>query len=601
MIRQAMEIATRSRRTGSPARVSAVAVAAALGLLSSMADAQELRFTTTAPGGIVATGNTLGLAKAADVNAPGVEHSIGTFISLDPTSVDDLPNAGSSSWPAGTTWDWTENGSTGELQLPSGAEVLHAELVWAGSYDYWPENVTTHLDDPVTLFAGSEQVSVSPDPQTALTLSEQSYTGFWANYYLRSADVTSFVATHGSATYAVSGVAATQGDLTNTLSAAGWSLVVAYRASDEPIRNLSIFVGGSFVDEDSEQDYTVSGFCAPPYGVVEGDVVISALEGDANLTGDDLAIGKTAQGSFVSLMGPNNPESNFFCSQVNGADGLVDRSGSFGDDNHDPHAGVNVAGARQGWDLTTVGLTSVRDHLANDQKSAVLRTTTTGDSYMPVLVAIELDVKSPDFSDSLTEASEDLVQVGDEFSVTTTLKNSGEAQATDMVMTLPLDNGLELLSFSMDGQPGDASGAQVTAADLTTGIDAGDLAVEELRTVELHVRVVGPPDNGSQFVFAPEWGHSFTMCTGDAPIVEAYAGPTDTVDYFGDDGGLGGGGQGGGTGQGGSAAGPLANDPGEMGGCQCAAVGGNGPVGAGAGLLGLIMLAAAAGARRRRS
>lgn len=584
------------RRLAAPL-ASAAAIAAALGLTASVAEAQSLRFSDTLPGGIVSTGNTLGLAKGPEQNGPGTQHSIGTFIALDPNEVDAEPANADNPWPLGTTWNWERNGSTGMLTLPAGAQVIYAELVWAGSYEYWPEDVSPWIDDPVSLMAGGAEMLVAPDPSTALTLAEQSYTGFWANYYLRSADVTSFVAQQGSGTYAVAGVPATQGDYTDSLSAAGWSLVVAYRHDGQPIRNLSVFVGGSFVDEDSRQDYTVSGFCAPPYGVVEGNVVISALEGDANLTGDDLAIGVSEQGDFVSLVGPNNPADNFFCSQINGADGQIDAEGSFGDANHDAHAGRNVAGARQGWDTTTLPLISDRGHLQNDQTSAVLRTTTTGDSYMPVLVALELDVKSPDFSDSETEASEDLVEIGDQFVVTTTLTNSGEAQASELALALPIDNGLSVVGFSMDGQQGDANGVQVDAAGLVTGIDAGTLQVGETRNVELVLHVVGPPDNGTDFRFAPEWGHTFTMCTGDAPIDETYAGPEETVPFYSEPPS---GGEGGGDpGQGGAAP-QLVEDVEEAGGCQCAMVGTQAPTRSGLGAMALWALGAAVALRRRR-
>jgi uncharacterized repeat protein (TIGR01451 family) len=277
----------------------------------------------------------------------------------------------------------------------------------------------------------------------------------------------------------------------------------------------------------------------------------------------------------------------------------VDTAGSFGTANHDAEAGINVAGARQGWDLTTMPLTSDRGHLDNDQTSAVLRTRTTGDSYMPVLVALELDVKSPDFSDSKTEASKDLVEIGDQFVVTTTLKNTGQAQASELVLTLPVDNGLSLVSFAMDGQPGDATGAQVSAADLATAIAAGTLPVGATRSIELVLHVVGPPDHGTEFVFTPNWGHRFTMCTGDAPIDETFAGPEETVPFYSEP-GVPEGGQGGGdAGQGGS--GPaLTDDVQEMGGCQCALPGSSPPANGGLGGGGVLLALGAAMAFRRR-
>ncbi|RLB62958.1 MAG: hypothetical protein DRI90_07915 [Deltaproteobacteria bacterium] len=520
------------------ARTTVFSALVAAGLLSFAvdADAQQLRYSTTAPGGIASTGNTLGLAKAEDQNGPGTEDSIGTFISLDPQLIDDAPANVNNPWSSGTTWDWTQNGSAAALSLPVGAQVLHAELVWAGSHDYWPETVTEWIDLPVALLAGTDEIAVAPDPATAQTLEEQSYTGFWANYYLRSADVTSFVQQHGATMYAVAGVPATQGTLIDSLNAAGWSLVVAYRHDASPIRNLSVFVGGTFVDEDSSVDYTVTGFCAPPFGEVEGKATVAALEGDADLTGEDFGIGETSQGSFVSLSGPNNPQNNFFCSQLNDNDGLLDKTGSFGDHNHDAAMGENLPGARQGWDHTTVALSSTAGQVSNNQTSAVLRTTTVGDSYFPVLVALELDVKAPDFSDSLTQASLQTAKIGDQFTVTTTLANSGEAQATDLSFAMPLDAGLSLVSFSIDGVAGDAHGNPVSQADLDSGIDAGILHVGEMRTVELLVEVASEPQGGNEYVFAPDWGHSFTSCSSDPAIDESFAGPTVAVQYDYDDG-----------------------------------------------------------------
>jgi MYXO-CTERM domain-containing protein/uncharacterized repeat protein (TIGR01451 family) len=571
-------------------------VAAGLVSFAADADAQTLRFSTTAPGGIASTGNTLGLAKGFDENGPGTAHSIGTFISLDPSSLDTSSDP-SNPWPFGTTSDWSQNGSAAMLTIPPGAEVLHAELVWAGSYDYFPEDVYQWLDFPVSMLADSAEIFVDPDASSAQTLSYFSPVGFYANYYLRSADVTSFVQAHGTTMYAVAGVPGTQGDLTNSLSAAGWSLVVAYRDDTSPIRNLTVFVGGSFVDEDATVDYTVDGFCAPPYGAVEGKATIAALEGDANLTGEDFAIGETSASVMQSLFGPNNPENNFFASQINDGDGQLDVNGTFGTANHDALNGVNVAGARQGWDHTTVAVSSTQGHVANDQTSAVLRTSTNGDSYFPVLVALELDVKAPDFSDSMTQASLQAVQIGDSFTVTTTLANSGEAQATDLILALPIDGGLVLTGFTMDTEAGDAQGNPVTAMALDMGIDSGVLHVSELRTIQLEVEVVGPPDNGSEYVFSPHWAHSFTSCSTDPAIDEAFAGPSASVQYIED---------------GGEPMDPqtpptdplpdddgIADDPAVEGACGCEVPGNDS--GSGTGSLALLALGAAMALRRRRS
>jgi MYXO-CTERM domain-containing protein len=563
------------------------------------AEAQQLRFSTTQPGGIAATGNTLGLSKALNKNGPGLEDSIGTFIAFDPNHVDNVPLNSQNPWPLGTTNDWGLNGSKGFLDLVQGAQVLYAELIWAGSHNY-NENVGLYLDDSIGLHFGNSAISVSPSASTAQTLAEMSSTGFQANYYIRSADVTDFVKAHGAGSYTVSGVPGTQHESINALNAAGWTLVVAFRADDQPIRNLSIFVGGSFVDEDSVQDYTVDGFCAPPLGPVEGYVVVSALEGDADLAGDDLAIAASASSPFVYLSGPNNPEMNFFASQINAWDGMLDTDGSFGNVNHDAFLAKNVSGGRQGWDLTTVAISSEHGHLANNQKSAVLRTETVGDSYVPTMMALEIDVKAPKFSDSTTIANPSLVTLGDTITIDATLKNSGQAMADDMFFVLSLEPGLALTGYSTDGVSGDANGKAVTTSDLAIGVAAGDLQVGSQRTVKMTFDVVAPPANGSSFMFAPTWHHEFVTCDGQPPIMESHTPPTAVVQYDSGQGAGGGGVGGGDPGTGGFDGGP--DDDGnaieEQGNCGCATPGSPTHTG---GLAFALSLLGLVGLRRRRA
>jgi len=328
--------------------------------LPQVAEAQALRFSATAPGGIIGTGNTLGLAKGDNENGPGTLDSIGTFISLGNT-IDNMPVNAANPWPMGTTYDWMQNGSSAVLDLPE-AEVLYAELVWGGSYQYGTEDVSAALGSSVTLAANGQMVMVTPDPVTALTISETAITGFAVRYYMRSADVTNFVKQAGKGTYSVSGVPATQTTSIKSLNAAGWTLVVAYRDEGAAIRNLSVFVGGSFVDENETQDYTVTGFCTPPAGEVTGNVIVSTIEGDASYINDKLQIAPTAADptKFKDLYGPNNPADNFFCSQINDSAGMLDTRGTFGMMNHNAMTGVNTKGGRQGWDVTTVGVSSAR-------------------------------------------------------------------------------------------------------------------------------------------------------------------------------------------------------------------------------------------------
>lgn len=492
------------------------ALALAVMVLVALPAASELRFDATTAGAVVATGNALGLSKQSNSNGPGIADSIGTFVSLDPESRDESPANPINPWPTGTTDDWTQNGSAAQLALPAGATVLYAELVWGGSTSYGGEDVRSALDTPVLLSAGAASISVQPDPATALTIEQTASGGFAANYYTRSADVTAFVAAHGATQYALEGVPATQATNINTLNAAGWTLLVAYGDPTQPIRALQLDVGGGWVDEISVLDFAFAGFCTPADGTVGGFAVASALEGDANFTGDALQIAESPAGPFAALSGPNNPATNFFASQINHAGGLLDTSGTFGTLNHDAANGTNVSGGRQGWDVTRVALSP-----ANDQEGVVLRAITTGDAFVPVGAGIAIDVEAPDFRAASASADPTAIQVGETSVVTIAFENAGGAAANDISLTVPLPAGLVLDAFHTDGVPGNAHGAGVSAETLASGVDLGDLAPGASREATLTLRAVDAPEDA--YILEPELSFAFASCPDGPAVVEARA------------------------------------------------------------------------------
>ena len=508
----------------------------AVGLASTAANAApELRFRETAAGNVVATGNTLGLSKALDQNGPGTEDSIGTFLTLDGTSVDNAPANPVNPWGNGTTNDWTVNGSEAELVLPGdNTQVLYAELIWGGSTAYGTEDVTGDLDSSVTLSFGGDSIIVDPDPTTVLTIMEVATDGFAVNNYMRSADVTDFVAEHGAGFYAAEGVPATQDSLIDELNTAGWTLVVAYRTGGEQVRNLTIFVGGSFVDENSTVDYEFDGFCTPPQGDFDGYAVVSAMEGDADREGDSFAIAESLAGPFVNLSGPNNPEDNFFCSQLNDADGMLDTAGTAGDANHDAIAGNNVAGGRQGWDITRVPVNSADDQLFNGQTGAVIRTQTASDSYIPTVVAFGIEVNAPDLSEAAAAAAPTDLAIDETSTVTVDIANQGEVDATGLVFTAELPTGLGLDSFAIDGNDGDIDGDAVDANGLGSGVAIGDIPVGGSIQLTFVVRSEGAPAEDA-YVITPTWTYDYVSCTGEAALTEPQTLADIVIDFNADE------------------------------------------------------------------
>ncbi len=498
----------------------------AFALPTSASAEHVLRFSTITEGDISITGNTLGLSKEEDRNGPGTRDSIGTFISLDPLSRDISPANPENQWYLGTTNDWEANGSEAELVIPSGrsSEILYAELLWGGAYQLADEDVSRFLNGAVTLrFEDGSSVSVSPDAATSVTLSFNATGGFPVRYYSRTAVVTSFIAEHGPGMYAVEGVPAVQPVLIDELSAAGWTLVVVYGNQSLPARNLTVFMGAGWVDEDTSIDYTVDGFCTPPTGPVAGRALVSAIEGDSNRDGDQLQI-SDPDGStgFVTLSGPNNPDDNFFGSQINDAFGQLDESGSFGERNHDPFASTNVVGGRQGWDITGLELSSDDDELFNAQTRATLRATSVGDSYVATAVALAIDVNAPQFDVSdVATVNHEVTWTGDVLRYTVQLDNSaGDADAEDVEFRFPLPPGLRLTSFRIDGVSGDASGAPVSTADLSAGVDVGTIpfgdAVEI--TMEVVVDTLPTAPDAALFESTAVWTYAYVSCFGEEPV-----------------------------------------------------------------------------------
>jgi uncharacterized repeat protein (TIGR01451 family) len=470
----------------------------------SAADAEVLRYDEVLDGGVTATGNTLGLSKKPGLNEQGTGDSIGTFISLG-SGQDNLGVApGGDEYPVGTTPDWTENGSSASLVLPAGTSVVYAELVWGGSYEYGPEDVTASLDSSVTLGSGADSVAVAPDPLTAVTVAQS--TPFDVKYYSRSADVTDFVASHGAGAYSVEGVPATQASSIETANAAGWSLVVVYGGASQPNRSVSVMTGGEWVDETASLDLSFEGFCAPASGSTEGRVFASAIEGDANRIGDQLLAGPD-EGSLSVLSGSNNPADNFFASQINSATGALDTSGTFGSRNHDAIGAANTVGGRQGWDLGVADLGE--DELGNGQAELLVRAATVDDSYLPTTVAVQVGVEAPDFSTAAGVFSAASIANGEKATLTVTLDNTGGGVAAeDVEFQMPLPAGLGLESFAIDGAPGDAGGDPVTAGELTSGVDVGDVAAGAQRKVQIGLVA----QSTGSFGLTPSWSYAYKEC-----------------------------------------------------------------------------------------
>ncbi|MFC0213703.1 hypothetical protein ACFFK0_14760 [Paenibacillus chartarius] len=435
-----------------------------------------LRSSLNATGAITFTGNTLGLSRSGTEGEPGTQDSIGAFITTNAA-------LRFGSYPAGTTNNYANNQSAALLSMPAGSAVLYAELIWGGSYRNGNVNLSGAINNPISFTTPLGTFSITPDTVT----SNEVDLGSGAFAYVRTANVTPLVRQAGPGTYAAGGVVGTiviNND--STANHAGWTLAVIYENPSLPFRNMSLRAGAVLVQSASPPvNTTITGFATPTSGTIGGRALFSAQEGDANRTGDQALFGPTAS-SLAALSGPNNFAANFFASQINNDTGQLNTTGTFGNRNQTNGApGTNISGGRQGWDITNVDVSA---RLVNNQNSAVLQLTTSGDAYVLNANAIQIDINAPKVS-VIKAANVTGAVVGDTITYSVTVSNTGTANAGSVVVSDELPAGLAFTAGSVT-----VGGASRPAADIKTGVSIGTLAPGAAATVTYRATVISVPN-----------------------------------------------------------------------------------------------------------
>ncbi len=458
------------------------------------------RFSTIKNGGIVFTGNTLGLSKAANATSPGTLGSIGAFISLN--------NALQvSTFPPGTTLDYTQNGSAAVLTLPAGSTVLYAELVWGGLFRSTANNISSLLDNAVRFTTPLGSNDIAPDPSTKqnFNITEDNVT---VGFYVRSADVTTLVKNAMSGTYSTGRVPALIEALdarTSETNHAGWTLAIVYENPSLPLRDLTLWCGGVVVSPSAgSADITLTDFITPDLLPITGKLFVSAQEGDAVLEGDRMLFGRDAA-SLAPISGPNNPEDNFFASQINDQNGVLDTSGTFGTRNANAAAGTNTSGCRQGWDITAIDVSA---RLSAGQTTAAVRFETDGDLYVPNCLALQIDSKGAvlQVQKSVDKTS---AEIGEPINYTVVVTNNGSIRAETVTLydLLPNETTLVPGSVTIDGAPYGG------ALPITFGpLEAGASATVKFSVTANAIPAQNPVFNVAQavYTFIPFPGHTVT-------------------------------------------------------------------------------------------
>ncbi|MGA8516426.1 MAG: hypothetical protein WB821_16815, partial [Burkholderiaceae bacterium] len=214
----------------------------------------------------------------------------------------------------------TVNSSSARVNLPVGSSVAFAGLYWGGVTS---NAATTALRGAVAIAtptSGGAYQTV-----TASVINDTAAAGTVTGAYQSFVDVTGLVATAGGGTYTVANVAATA-NATNLY--AGWSLVVVFRDSAQPTRNMVVYDGFQVVNP-AVVTISLTGFTTPPTGTVTSKLGVVAYDGDrgsAEAAAGGLLFGTSTAtlspvtntlnpltdvfNSTISTSGVNNPDRN---------------------------------------------------------------------------------------------------------------------------------------------------------------------------------------------------------------------------------------------------------------------------------------------------
>lgn len=346
----------------------------------------------------------------------------------------------------------THNSSSADLLLPTNAEVEWAGLYWGGRLA-GPVATGGHVGDPSKIntmklmLPGDTSyrdiaASTAARDQFGPGLDNDSFQA-----YQRFADVTSLVQAAGNGTYwggnvetstrlcnAAATCPGTQNDSHGTW--AGWALVIIYKDTSLPPRNITVFDGFVFQDAlthppatNSDVNIHITGFQAPPTNDVVTGLTMVVYEGDST-TGDSAKLCSGA-GCVGKPLGTSvSPSDNFFNSSIN----ILDGSNSVTNLDRNPNSKNNL-----GFDIKNLQVTGA---IENNATEATFTFATNGDRYYPGVLGIYINLYEPDFSTStktvINRNGNNPSRPGDTLTYVITYRNTGLDPATHVVSNDPI-------------------------------------------------------------------------------------------------------------------------------------------------------------------
>ena len=306
------------------------------------------RFAAIEHGDVIASGN--GLLTCPD-SSPGC-------IAARQDEGDRLDDGDHDMVPVDADSDPTTSNSSSAAVACSGPDVMDATLYWGA--DLTPGTNGVAPTDPAA--AGHAVVFTPAGTRVEVDAERVDYVG---SHYQAVADATALVQSGGAGTWTVGGIQLATG----RGNYGGWSLVVACQQASAPLRSLVIIDGLTHVSSGSGVSLEVGGFSVPAAGSAAARVTAITYEGDAGLTGDQLAVAGRAVADAL------NPLGNTFNSTL--SDLGIRTAG-------DVPADANLFG----FDVDRFDVSGA---LAPGATGTVLDLTTANDEFFPGVVAFSVD------------------------------------------------------------------------------------------------------------------------------------------------------------------------------------------------------------------
>lgn len=350
--------------------------------------------------------------------------------------------------------------------LPTGAVIRKAYLYWAGSGDESNIDIEVRFENQ-TIRIGDPGLSDS-----RLFTDRFVFTGNNHDFFSGFADITDLNLISGNGVYDFSGLSVVSGShyCTNSTAMAGWSLIVIYEHSSEPLRVINLYHGFQHF-QNSNIELTPSNFQIPTNGCsTPGDCKWGVLtwEGDPNLPNASSPTPEVLSVNGISITnGLVNPSGNQFNSTIDLLGTMPTPPGT----------------AIHGVDIDIYPLPSS----LSEASSATTRYESGQDL---VLLSAEIfSVRNEDVADlSISKTHSGNFTVGQQGAYTITITNNGPIHHTGQVtVTDTLPTGLTYVSASDPGANWscNAAGQVVTCTTHQGPINSGNSFSDITLTVDV--------------------------------------------------------------------------------------------------------------------